>query len=108
MQNEYLTISRSPNAILFQKASDLPVWNFDGSSTDQAVGANSDVFLYPVALFDDPFRGKPNKMVLCETYSFDDKPTCSNCRKTCNEVMNTEAVQVSKYVQTKYKGLWVK
>jgi len=76
-----------------KNASELPVWNFDGSSTDQAVGANSDVFLYPVALFEDPFRGKPNKMVLCETYSFDDKPTCSNYRKTCKEVMDTQAVK---------------
>ena len=76
----------------------MPVWNFDGSSTEQAVGANSDVFLYPVALFEDPFRGKPHKMVLCETYSFDDKPTCSNYRKTCKEVMDMEVVQVSYYL----------
>jgi len=76
-----------------KKATDLPVWNFDGSSTNQAVGANSDVFLYPVAMFDDPFRGKPNKMVLCETYSFDNEPTCSNYRKTCAEVMAMEAVK---------------
>ena len=77
-----------------QEASDLPKWNFDGSSTNQASGTNSDVFLIPVALFDDPFRGKPNKMVLCDTYTFDDQPTCSNHRKTCLEVMNTEAVKV--------------
>merc|ERR1712142_1048965 len=72
-----------------QSPSDLPVWNFDGSSTNQAEGANSDVFLQPVALFNDPFRGKPHKMALCETYSFDNSPTDSNHRKTCNEVMNT-------------------
>jgi len=76
-----------------KEASDLPKWNFDGSSTNQASGTNSDVFLIPVALFDDPFRGKPNKMVLCDTYTFDDQPTCSNHRKTCLEVMNTEAVK---------------
>jgi len=78
-----------------KEPSDLPVWNFDGSSTAQAIGANSDVFLYPVALFDDPFRGRPNKMVLCETYTFDNQPTCSNHRKTCKEVMETEDVKNS-------------
>merc|ERR1712168_763092 len=49
-----------------KEPSDLPIWNFDGSSTNQAEGANSDVFLHPVALFNDPFRGNPPKMVLCE------------------------------------------
>jgi len=76
-----------------KEPSDLPVWNFDGSSTNQAEGANSDVFLHPVALFNDPFRGKPHKMVLCETYSFDNTPTCSNHRKTCQEVMTMQKVK---------------
>ena len=30
---------------------ELPIWNFDGSSTGQAEGSNSDVYLYPVALY---------------------------------------------------------
>ncbi len=30
---------------------ELPIWNFDGSSTGQAEGQNSDVYLYPVALY---------------------------------------------------------
>ena len=39
-----------------KKPSDLPVWNYDGSSTRQAEGENSDCYIKPVALFDDPFR----------------------------------------------------
>lgn len=34
----------------------LPIWNFDGSSTGQAPGDNSDVYLRPCAVYPDPFR----------------------------------------------------
>ncbi len=46
--------------------SDLPIWNFDGSSTGQAPGHDSEVLLQPIAIFRDPFRGTPNLLVLCE------------------------------------------
>ena len=54
---------------------DCPVWNFDGSSTGQAEGSNSDVYLKPVKLFRDPFRRKGNKLLLCETYKYNMTPT---------------------------------
>lgn len=60
--------------------SELPVWDYDGSSTYQAEGSNSDVYLHPVAIYKDPFRGGNNRMVLCETYRFNHKPTDSNKR----------------------------
>ncbi|KAK8780631.1 hypothetical protein V5799_018027 [Amblyomma americanum] len=66
---------------------DLPIWNFDGSSTGQAEGKNSDVHLYPVALYRDPFLGGPNKLVLCETYKFDHTPHESNKRHQCKLAM---------------------
>ena len=53
---------------------ELPIWNFDGSSTGQAEGSNSDVYLYPVAMYRDPFRLGNNKLVLCETYKHNRKP----------------------------------
>lgn len=51
--------------------SDLSHWNFDGSSTNQAVRELSEVVIQPVALFNDPFRKSHHKIVLCDTY----KPT---------------------------------
>merc|ERR1712019_39802 len=64
-----------------------PIWNFDGSSTGQAEGSNSDVYLHPVALYRDPFRLGDNKLVMCETYKHNKLPAETNRRKTCNEVM---------------------
>jgi len=74
-------------------ASDLPIWNFDGSSTNQAEGHDSDVYLHPVCLFSDPFRGKPHKMVLCSTYRHDGTATPTNYRKTCVEAMEKQQVK---------------
>ncbi len=45
---------------------DLPVWNFDGSSTNQASGDNSDCMLKPVFTCPDPLRGGDDVLVLCE------------------------------------------
>jgi glutamine synthetase len=54
--------------------SELKWWNFDGSSTEQAVGSNSDVYLKPVAIFRDPFLRGNNILVLSETYKYDKTP----------------------------------
>ena len=51
----------------------LPKWNFDGSSTDQAPGDDSEVILHPCRIFKDPFRprsdGKSNILVMCDTWT---------------------------------------
>lgn len=47
---------------------ELPIWNFDGSSTGQSKGNFSDVFLKPVRLYQDPFRKNNGIIVLCECY----------------------------------------
>jgi glutamine synthetase len=57
----------------------LPVWNFDGSSTRQAEGSDSDCFLKPVALFPDPAR-KGAYLVMCEVLLPDGRPHSSNNR----------------------------
>ncbi|POR32690.1 Glutamine synthetase [Tolypocladium paradoxum] len=70
---------------------DLPVWNFDGSSTDQAPGENSDVYLRPCAVYPDPFRGSPNIIVLAECWGADGTPNKFNFRHECAKVMEAYA-----------------
>lgn len=66
---------------------DLPIWNFDGSSTNQALGADSDVFLKPVAMYNDPFRLGHHKIVMCETLDNKLQPHPSNNRRRCFQTM---------------------
>ncbi|XP_018324881.1 glutamine synthetase 2 cytoplasmic [Agrilus planipennis] len=69
------------------KIEELPIWNFDGSSAGLAEGRNSDTYLYPVAMYKDPFRRGNHKLVLCDTYTYDLKPTVTNKRASCLSVM---------------------
>nr|XP_006137221.1 glutamine synthetase-like [Pelodiscus sinensis] len=77
------TMDQEPKCI-----EDVPEWNFDGSSTDQAEGSNSDMFLVPVSMFRDPFCLDPNKLVLCEVLKYNRKPAETNLRRTCKKVMD--------------------
>jgi glutamine synthetase len=68
---------------------DLPEWNFDGSSTGQAPGGDSDIYLRPAAIFPDPFRGAPNIIVLAECWNADGAPNKFNYRHDCEKLMET-------------------
>lgn len=67
--------------------SQLPNWDFDGSSTDQAPGHDSDVYLRPVAFYKDPFRGGDNIIVLASTYNSDGTPNKTNFRHNAAKTM---------------------
>lgn len=71
----------------FSNASDLPTWNYDGSSTGQAPGEDSEVVLEPCAIYRDPFRGGQHILVMCDTYTRDGDPLPTNTRASCNKVM---------------------
>jgi glutamine synthetase len=65
----------------FPTLEDLPDWGFDGSSTMQADGSNSDCILKPIRVFVDPAR-KNGALVLCEVMNPDGTPHASNKRAT--------------------------
>ena len=69
-------------------SSDLPIWGFDGSSTNQAPGDNSDCVLNPVFSCPDPIRGGDDVLVLCEVLLPDGEmtPHPTNTRAACVEV----------------------
>merc|ERR1719424_1755375 len=72
-----------------RKISDLRIWNYDGSSTGQAEGHNSEVCLRPQAVFKDPFRGAPHILVMCDVFNaWDDKASIGNTRERCAEMMD--------------------
>jgi glutamine synthetase len=61
LRSKCRTLNFSP-----ENPGDLPIWNFDGSSTGQAEGHDSEVLLRPVRIFKDPFRGPNDILVMCE------------------------------------------
>lgn len=68
--------------------SNVPIWNYDGSSTKQANTEDSDVILRPVAVFIDPFRGYPHLLVLCSTYTSSGEPLKTNHRHWASDIFD--------------------
>ncbi len=66
------------------KLEDAPMWSFDGSSTEQADGSDSDCLLKPVAIFPDPGR-KNSYLVMTEVLNADGTPHESNGRATIED-----------------------
>ena len=76
---------RSKTKVL-PNGSGFPIWGFDGSSTNQAPGSNSDCVLRPVFSCPDPISGGDNKLVMCEVLLPDMSPHPTNNRAACAEV----------------------
>jgi glutamine synthetase len=68
--------------------SDIPIWNYDGSSTKQADGSDSEVLIHPQVIYQDPFRKNNNIIVLCDTYNPDGTPHATNTRSYALKLFN--------------------
>ena len=72
--------SRVLNHKLNMSLNDIPNWNYDGSSTEQAEGKDSEVNIIPRRICKCPFRKGDNLIVLCDTYNHEMKPLETNTR----------------------------
>lgn len=72
---------------------DLPIWGFDGSSTNQAPGKASDCVLKPVFSCPDPIRGGHHLLVMCEVLLPDMTPHPTNTRHILATTMEKYADQ---------------
>ena len=77
---------------------DFPVWNFDGSSTEQASGDDSDCLLKPVCVVRDPLRGTDHYLVLCEVRNADGSPHTSNRRAGLRAVLAAVGAKADPWV----------
>ncbi|KAI6202745.1 Glutamine synthetase [Aphelenchoides besseyi] len=78
-----------------QSLDEYPVWNYDGSSTYQARGRDSDLYLHPRAVYQDPFLGPNARLIMCDTYTYQGKPTATNYRHDCAAIMSRCAKRTS-------------
>ena len=87
---------RSKTKVINDNIDDLqsiPVWNFDGSSTAQALnnGTDTEITLIPVKAIPDPFRrnlNNTNWLVLCSTYKTDGTPAINNNRDIAKQIFD--------------------
>lgn len=72
----------------------FPEWGFDGSSTRQAAGEDSDCILRPVSVYLDPTR-KDSYLVMCEVFNADGTPHITNQRNSLVEVAKRHEAEQS-------------
>jgi len=83
------TLKSKPKSI-----KDIPCWNYDGSSTGQADGSYSEIWLQPVKFVRDPFRGGDNILCLCETLNAKTmKPIETNRRCLASKIFEQKSVK---------------
>ena len=76
--------------------SKLPIWNFDGSSTEQADGEDSEVYIKPVYMVRNPFRRQCDSwLVLCDTWLPDGNPHPDNTRVNAMKIFSQKVVRES-------------
>ena len=88
--NELRSKCRVMSGSVYDKDSiySYPDWNYDGSSTGQAIGSDSEVIMKPRAIFKCPFRSGDNRMILCDTYLPNGEPHITNHRAGAVEIFD--------------------
>jgi glutamine synthetase len=81
-----------------RKGGEAPVWGFDGSSTEQAEGKNSDCVLKPVRIYPHPSEQDNSSIVLCEVWNVDDTPHSTNTRRELEETLQDLESDIDEWV----------
>jgi glutamine synthetase len=72
----------------------IPTWGYDGSSTEQAPGGNSDCVLSPIRIYRDPFNFTDGIIVLCEVMDAETgEPHETNSRAKLREFVDSYATE---------------
>lgn len=77
--------------------SSFPEWGFDGSSTNQATGHDSDVIIRPVRVVTNPLK-EGGYLVLCETYDPEGLPHPTNTRARLRATLEAGGAQQDPWV----------
>jgi len=77
---------------------EAPVWAFDGSSTNQAKGSDSDCVLKPVRIYPNPLEEGNHYLVLCEVWNVDDTPHKTNTRRLLEETISDIEDDIDEWV----------
>jgi len=95
IQAEYIWIDGFGNvrskSRMHTNNSELPEWNYDGSSTGQANSEDSEIIIKPVKTYKDPFR-KHGILVLCDCYDKNNNPIPSNHRYNAQQIFSNPKV----------------
>ena len=88
----------------------FPEWGFDGSSTYQAKGNDSDLVLKPARFLKDPILGSGNYLLLCEVMYPNAKPHETNTRAKLRTLLDQGASKYEPWIgfeqeYTLFKGL---
>lgn len=96
-QNEEIEHTEALGQFFIPRAEAFPTWAFDGSSTNQASGADSDRLLKPIRAVVDPTRGS-SYLVLCEVLYPNKKVHESNTRAALREMLQKIPAEAEPWV----------
>ena len=93
-KNGYRTKTKVTNSHIFLQHNP-GFWNFDGSSTEQADGHDSEVYIKPVRMCRDPFRKDMDNafLVLCDNWLPSGEPHPDNTREKARKIFENEKVK---------------
>ena len=86
IDNDYQLRSKI-KVMYLTKFNEIPNWNYDGSSTNQAVTNNSEITIKPRKIFKSK-KDEYHLLVLCDTYDHNGIELQTNNRKEATDIFN--------------------